>query len=107
MLGYLFFFLAAFVNGLLDTLCFNENNSILTKYGDWWFPRKAYGKYPKFLGSTMDAYHLFKYLMIFLLALSVKFYSPFFADLWLIYYIFEMAIVWGIGFELSRKIFKN
>lgn len=112
MISLLFIFFAAFVNGMLDTMCFNEDNSLFTKWGDWWLPRRAFGKYPKILGTTIDGYHLVKYFMIFFIAISPQFYVNILPKIFIfgkpinIDFI-VMMLVWGIGFELSRKIFKK
>jgi hypothetical protein len=98
MITYLLIFFAAFTNGMLDTMCFNEDNSLFTYWGKFWIPRKAKGFYKEILGVTLDGYHLVKYLMIFSIFLAAQFGGA----KWYISF-----ILWGIGFELSRKIFKK
>lgn len=109
MTGHIFLFLAAFVNGITDTLCFNFIQSRFRNLNPkWWNPNVSWQYVPLTLGFVrLDAYHVFKYLMILFLAISVKYYLPIFYNLWEIYYIFELMMIWGVGFEISRKIFKN
>lgn len=112
MLTHLFIFLAAFINGMTDTMCFNEDNSLFTYWGNFWLPRRAYGKYPKVLGATMDGFHIFKFVMIVLIVLACINYVPVFGkiDLYLFNLntdIISLMLLWMFGFELSRKIFKT
>lgn len=112
MITYIFIFLAAFINGMLDTMCFNEYNSLFTNWGTFWSPWKSATTRKKIFGTTLDGFHLVKYFMIFFIAISPIFYTNVLPKLHIFgrpinLDVLGLMIVWGIGFELSRKIFKK
>lgn len=98
MITYILIFLAAFINGMLDTMCFNEYNSLFQHWGTFWSPWKSATTRKKILGTTIDGFHLAKYLMIFAIVLAADYGGA----KWYISF-----LVWWVGFELSRKIFKR
>jgi len=112
MITYLFIFLASFCNGMCDTMVFNSLNSVFTEWGDFWNPWKSATTRKKIFGTTIDGFHIVKFIMILFIAISPIFYVKVLP----IYHIFgiplyldiaALFIVWGVGFELSRKIFKK
>jgi hypothetical protein len=112
MITYLFIFLASFCNAMCDTMCFNEFNSLFTHWGSFWSPWKSATIRKKILGTTLDGFHLFKFIMILFIAIACINYSQvlpkiniFGTRLYLD--IPALFIIWGIGFETSRKIFKK
>lgn len=96
MLSYLFFFLASVANSFLDTFVFRADRSVFKNVQDKVNPFLTNATAPKFLGTSIDPYHIVKLAMIGFLSLSVYFggNNLGFWDL-LIY-----PICWSFGFEL-------
>lgn len=113
MISIMFWFLACVCNSIMDVLSTRYDVSIFGNYSnqlfwDWkisWRNKWKNGDIlqgEKFLFSSTifvfltDAWHLFKFLMLLFLILSIYFYVP-------IIGIFDIPlffIIWGITFEL-------
>ena len=98
MISYLFLILASIMNSVMDTLAHHFSTSIFrNKNESFWNPNISW-KYAKYIPLTnykVDAWHIFKSLMIIFICLAIV-YSR---GLNLIDFIF-LGIIWNFTFSL-------
>jgi hypothetical protein len=107
VIGFIFFFLAAIFNGLMDrvgdTVAFNQSK--FRNGNDHFWNKEVSWKYAKkILGWKLDAWHIAKSLMVISLvgaSISYRIYGPFLSYLpdFLIF-----GSLWNIGFNISYHI---
>lgn len=93
--------LAATFNGCMDVITHHFAKSVFRNLDPkWWNPNESWKHVKPFLGWVrLDAWHLFKFGMLFCfcaMAVTYKHVTGF--D----YFIF--LILWGIGFEITYKV---
>jgi hypothetical protein len=112
----IFWILASFCNYVMDTLQFRYTNSFFSKFNPhFWDPKLSWrNKWginlstPKFFGSTTflvfltDGWHLFQFLMVFFISLSIVTFEDSF-KLGIIINFIIYKIVWSSIFEIFFK----
>lgn len=103
-LTYIFFFLAGCSNAFMDTFLFRSDRSVFKKLGpEKLSPMYTYWTHKKFLGTTIDPWHIAKFVWLGFMTLSLVSASELGAAFgwWgLLIYPF---ICWHFGFELFWK----
>ena len=105
MLSYLFIFLAAYCNVVIYTFVFRVDRSIFKHIGaEKLNPFLTNATHKKFLGTTIDPFHIVKLVMIGFIALSIAFYKPVLGY----WDILVLPFMWSFGFELfwSKILYK-
>jgi hypothetical protein len=97
MLSYLFIFLAGASNAFMDTFLFRVDRSVFKHIGaEKLNPFLTHATNKKFLGTTIDSWHLVKLIMLGFITLAIVFYKPV-LGLW---DILILPFCWSAGFEL-------
>lgn len=97
MLSYLFIFLAGAANAFMDTFLFRADRSVFKHIGaEKLNPFLTYSTHKKFLGITIDPWHIAKYVMLGFITLAAVYYAPV-LGLW---DILILPFCWSAGFEL-------
>lgn len=106
ILSFVFIFLAAVCNAVMDTLEHHYSTSIFRSSNEnFWNPKVSWNKGVNFFGSwggprwmTMDAWHISKTLMLIFFVLAIATYTA--APQFLLL----SPIVWFIGFEMFYSL---
>lgn len=98
MLSFIFIFLAAVCNAVMDTFIFRVDRSVFRKIGvEKLSPIYTWQTYGNFLGIVrLDPYHIVKFGMIGFIILAAYFYKPILG----VYDLPILAACWFVGFEL-------
>lgn len=106
MISALFILFAAFCNAVMDAV--ENENFFESIFRDWdhtfWYKRESWKTARKVFSYKIDAWHLFKSLMIIFFFMSVVFYQSVFGQL---YDFILGGLLWNAAFWLFyHKLFK-
>lgn len=105
MLSFIFLFLAAGFNSIMDTLLWHFPISVFKDLNqEWWNPSISWQYVPNFLGwMRFDAWHISKMLMLIFIVLAIYCYSPVLGH----WDIIVMPVIWFISFEIFFRILRK